>query len=362
MKKTKRGSLIAFAIALAMVASRCAGGNAGSKSSGTNSSQSGSGAASASQSNSAAWKPTSSFKAFIGYGAGGSTDNVVRPLFTAFEKIAGQNVTVENLSGASGSISFANACEAAADGYNLIVSAEAACLYDAYEVIDYCIKDVQPLLIVGSMDNTLYVRADSPYQTVKELFDAELANPGSILKTASGTMGVNATLSAVFKHLLGVDFKAYTADSGTSAIVTVLGGFADWGISSLGSLEDYVENGDVRELCTLTTERIDENVPAITEFYPEMAPYLPLDPFYTISVSKDCPPEVVSYLSETLKQAWETPNYQDAMEAYNIQLLGLSGSDADQYIEDWRQSAFSSLGGAGDISVEKIESLGYTVG
>ena len=95
MKKTKRGSLIAFAIALAMVASGCAGGNAGSKSSGTNSSQSGSGAASASQSNSAAWKPTSSFKAFIGYGAGGSTDNVVRPLFTAFEKIAGQNVTVE---------------------------------------------------------------------------------------------------------------------------------------------------------------------------------------------------------------------------------------------------------------------------
>ena len=30
-------------------------------------------------------------------------------------------MTVENLSGASGSISFANACEAAADGYNIYI-------------------------------------------------------------------------------------------------------------------------------------------------------------------------------------------------------------------------------------------------
>ena len=107
--------------------------------------------------------PDRDLKAMIGYGAGGSTDMALRPLFTAAEKILGESIVVENTAGASGSTSWLAACEAAPDGYTLCIGAETPALYDAYDLIDDTYDDVIPILIVAEATQTITVAADSPY-------------------------------------------------------------------------------------------------------------------------------------------------------------------------------------------------------
>lgn len=303
--------------------------------------------------------PTRSIKASIGYGAGGTTDSALRPLFSIAEKLMGQSIVVENLSGGSASISFQSVIDAPADGYTLLGGAEAPALYDAYDLIDYTYEDVTMIMIAASADQHIFVAADSPYDSVEELFNQELSEPGSVLKVASGAVGVNATLDSIWKNTLNLSFDVYTSDSGATSVTTVLGGFADFGLGSTATLNDFYKNGDIKILCTNATERDPAfpDVPAITEFYPDMAEYLPIPAFYSVAVHKDTPQEIVDYLIEIFQEAYNSAEYQEALGVQMINPEGLFGADADEFVAGFRYRAVASLTAAGVVNYT-MEELG----
>lgn len=305
-----------------------------------------------------AWEPEQNFKALIGYGAGGSTDSAMRPLMSVAEEIMGKTITVENVSGGSGSIAFSNGFQGDHDGYTLIIGAETPALYDAYDLIDYTYNDVTMICVAADTSNFIYVNIDSPYNTVEELFNAEKANPGSILKTASGSVGVNATINAIFSYCEDLNFQTYTSDSSSSAVVTIMGGFADWGLGSWASLKDYVASGDIKVLCSVTPERIQDDIPSITEYYPEMSEYLPINAFYTISVPNDVDQAVVDYLIGVFTEAYNSAEYQEALTNLTLNPLGLFGDDAKEYVDAFRYKAMSVLTSTGAVAYTMAD-LGY---
>lgn len=302
--------------------------------------------------------PNRDIKAMIGYGAGGATDMALRPIFTIAEQILGESIVVENTPGASGATSWLSACESAPDGYTFCVGAETPCLYDAYDLIEYTYKDVIPIMVVSEAIQTITVAANSPYQTVKELFDAELNNPGTVLKVASGNVGVNATLSAIWKTVAGFDPGTYTSDGASSSIMTVLGGFADFCVSNTASVQSYLDSGDVRVLCTNSIERYWDDVPAIVEFYPEMEEYLPLGAFYTICVPIGTDSTIVTYLTDVFTQAFNTSEFQETCTSQGLIPVGATGNEAKAYIDAWRKQALSALTETGIVSYT-MEELGY---
>ncbi|WP_434310310.1 tripartite tricarboxylate transporter substrate binding protein [Hominifimenecus sp. rT4P-3] len=302
--------------------------------------------------------PERDLKAMIGYGAGGATDMAVRPLFTAAEKLLGSSIVVENTAGASGSTSWLAACEAAPDGYTLCIGAETPALYDAYDLIQYTYDDVIPIMVVSEAVQTITVAADSPYQTVKDLFQADIDNPGSVLKVASGKVGINGTLSAIWKTAAGFDPGTYTSDGASSSIVTVLGGFADFCVSSTAAVQSYKDSGDVRVLCTNSVERYWDDVPAIVEDYPEMEKYLPLGAFYTICVPADTDPEVVAYLTDVFTQAYNSDEFQQSLKDQGLSGLGLTGEEAKKFLDEWRHKALLALTESGVVE-KTMKDLGY---
>lgn len=296
------------------------------------------------------WKPERSINAEIGYSAGGSTDSALRPLFSIAESIIGETITVNNTSGASGSTSFQAAMEQAPDGYTLVIGAETPALFDAFDLSDYTYDDTEIIMVVAKANNNIFVAADSPYQTIEEMINAELENPGSIIKVASGTCGTNANNSAIIKYFTGADFTSYTADGASSAVTTVLGGFADFGMGSLTTLNDYIESGEVRVLCSVDTERLRDDIPCITESYPEMAAYLPNVAFYAVTVNADCDPAVVEYYTEVFKEAYNSKEYQDALANMGLTPLGLTGDEAREFIDTYRKNSITALYETGAIT------------
>src|SRR5690606_26171768 len=63
--------------------------------------------------------PSKPIKVIVGYPAGGANDLVARAIGQEMSKDLGQQVVVENVSGAAGTIGAASAARAAADGYTL---------------------------------------------------------------------------------------------------------------------------------------------------------------------------------------------------------------------------------------------------
>lgn len=308
------------------------------------------GAATAANTEASAWKPEKSISAEIGYSAGGSTDAALRPLFSVAERLVGQSIVVNNVAGGSASISFAAAMEQPADGHTLIVGAETPALYDAYDLIDYTYDDVEIIMVVASTDNFVFVSKDSPYQTFKDMVEAELAEPGKVLKVASGNVGANANVSAVIKACTGAEFQSYTSDGSGSTVTTVMGGFADWGLASYTTLKDYIESGDVRLLCAMDSSSKVEGVSAVTEEYPDMAKYLPMNAFYAVTVKEGTDQAVIDYYTEIFTQAFQSEEYQETLTNMGLVPQGLTGDAAREYVDTYRKNAITVLSEVGAIT------------
>ena len=147
-----------------------------------------------------------------------------------------------------------------------------------------------------------------------------------------------------------MDFQAYTSDGSSSTVTTVLGGFADWGLASYTTLKDYAETGDIRILCAGDSSSTVEGVPPITDEYPDMAQYLPMNAFYAITVKKGTDQAVIDYYTQLFTEAYESDEYQETLTNMGLNPQGLTGDEAREYVDSYREKAITVLSEVGDIS------------
>lgn len=103
--------------------------------------------------------------------AGGPTDTVARLVAESMSRSLGQQVIVENVGGAGGTIGIARLVKAAPDGHSLLVwhiaQATAPALYDKlpYDVL----KDFDAIGRIADVPMTVVSRADLPAKDISEL-------------------------------------------------------------------------------------------------------------------------------------------------------------------------------------------------
>ncbi len=103
--------------------------------------------------------------------SGGPTDTVARLIAESMGRTLGQNVLVENVGGAGGTLGMARVSKSAADGYTVavwhIAHATAPALYDSlkYDVVE----DFDHLGRITDVPMTLVSKADLPPKNVTEL-------------------------------------------------------------------------------------------------------------------------------------------------------------------------------------------------
>ena len=126
--------------------------------------------------------------------AGGSVDQVARPLAAQLTMQTGQSFIVDNRGGASGSIGTAAVAKADPDGYTLGV------VFDTHAVNPSLIpnlpfdtlRDLTPLMLVGTGAMALVTNVDQPYKSFRDVIAAAKAKPGSVSYGTIGARGVSA--------------------------------------------------------------------------------------------------------------------------------------------------------------------------
>src|SRR5580692_13053000 len=148
--------------------------------------------------------PSRSIRLIIPFPPGGSNDVVGRIIANQLGRSLGQQVFVDNRSGAGGVVGSDLAAKAAPDGYTLLVVSIAHAVDPwLYKTPFDPVKDFAPVSIIATGTNVLTVNPNVPVHSVKELLDLAKAKPG-VLDYASAGIGS-------FQHLSGELFKL-TAD------------------------------------------------------------------------------------------------------------------------------------------------------
>jgi tripartite-type tricarboxylate transporter receptor subunit TctC len=147
--------------------------------------------------------PSHPMRLIIPFAAGGPTDIVGRIMGAKMSEVLGQQVVVEDRSGAGGNIGADYVAKAAPDGYTMLMATVSTNAINPglYKHMPYdAIRDFAPLGRIGVTPTLLLVNPSIPATDVKSLIALLKAHPG---KYSYGSSGVGSIL-----HLCGEEFKA----------------------------------------------------------------------------------------------------------------------------------------------------------
>ncbi|HEY1978997.1 MAG TPA: tripartite tricarboxylate transporter substrate-binding protein, partial [Xanthobacteraceae bacterium] len=199
----------------------------------------------------------------VPFAAGGPTDILGRIIAQSIGPMLGQQVVVEDVTGAGGTIGATKAARAAPDGYTMVMGnlgTHAASL-GIYQNLPYDPRtDFEPVILVASTPMVLVTRKTLPLHTLDEVIAWAKANKGKATMGSAGVGSISHLTLLLFNHLTGADLTHVPYRGLSEAINDLLGGQID-------TLFDQV--------VTATPHILGDQENAIVVTIPQRAPSIP---------------------------------------------------------------------------------------
>lgn len=213
--------------------------------------------------------PSRTVRIVMGFGAGGLGDIAARAMANVMSPVIGQPVIIENMPGAGGATAALNLARAAPDGHTMLwVSSQNAIAPSMFKNLPYdWSRDFTPIGPMATFDFVLFVPANSPLKTVKDVIDAANKEPdkfnfGSI---ATGTAQNLSTLQFVSMAKLKVPVIAHRT---TGDVMTgLLTGTIQAAFETIPGAIGQIKGGQMRAIAVSSTTRNPflPDVPTIAE-------------------------------------------------------------------------------------------------
>ena len=195
--------------------------------------------------------PVKPIRIVIGFSPGGYIDLTSRLVAGPLAAALGQQVVVDNRSGAGGVVGTEIAARAAPDGYTLTIGSIGthAINQTLYRKLPYnVVKDFQPIARLSDAPNILAVHPSFPAKSVKELLALAKARPGQVMYASAGA-GTSTHIAAVlFEYLGHVKLVHVPYKGGGPALVDVVAGQVPVTFATAASVSPHTKSGRLRGL------------------------------------------------------------------------------------------------------------------
>lgn len=266
--------------------------------------------------------PVKPIKVIVGYAAGGAVDAVARAVGQSLTVSMGQPVIVENKPGAGTNIAVKAAIDAPADGYTLMLAANAlAANMSLYQPAPFdAERDLVAVSLVGRVPVVIAANMGVPYADIKALITAAKGKPNSV---AYGTPGNGSTphmAIELFERAAGVKLQHVPYRGGAPAITDVIGGQVP--LVAVNALEvlPHVKSGRLKVLAVLSPNRtaIFPDAPTIAE---SGFPGFEASVWYGFVAPAATPKPIVAKLHAEVQKALQTSEVRERMTAVGGEVL-----------------------------------------
>ena len=262
----------------------------------------------------AQWKPEKPITIIVPWGAGGSTDQIVRLLAKEIEPALGQTVVIVNQGGASGSIGTRAVFEAPKDGYTWASgAAKDVGIYAVSGLLNTKLADWHLYLAVIN-SAVIGVNASTPYKSIDDLVKAMKENPDKITVATAGIASSGGAALGAFSQGTGVKARHVTYDGGNPAVIATAGGETQVTTQLAVEQAEMIRAGRIRPLAVMSTQPLKiagvDEIPPITKAIPG---FPATDNYFGIFVPAGVPDAVL----KTLDKIWdETVMKSGALQKY----------------------------------------------
>ena len=286
--------------------------------------------------------PTKPIRLIAPFVAGAGTDITARAIAAKLTERWGQQVIVDNRSGAAGAIGVEITATAPPDGYTIcLISASHAVNSATNPKLPYDLtRDLQGISQATSLFYVMYLHPSVPAKSVAEFITYAKANPGKLSFGSSGTGGLQHFSGEMFNYLAGVKMVHIPYKGGAAAITDALAGNIQVGYGTLLSSRAHYKAGRLRPLAITARQRspIASEIPTIAE---SGLPGYEVDQWYGIITSAKVPRPLVDKLAVAIAEGVKSP---EAAQRFSAEGSTPVGSTPDHFnahirseIAKWRK-------------------------
>lgn len=271
-----------------------------------------------------AW-PAKPIKLINGFPPGGGADILARLVAERLSAALGQQMLVENRTGATGMIAAQAVAAAPPDGYTILLyTMNMACtspIMPGNKINIDPDKDLMPIVIIAGLDNLLYVSPKTDFKTVEDVIKAAKANPGKLTYASSGVGGSYHLWAAQFTYMANIDMLHVPFRGGPPAIAEIVAGRVDMMFGNLAEILPYINSGAVRAVA-FTSVPPSPVLPGVPTIAQSGLPDYRADNWFGLGAPAGTPQEVVDRLNAEVNKLVKDPAFAEKLISLGFQPTG----------------------------------------
>ena len=214
--------------------------------------------------------PTKPITVIVPFAAGGPTDALARVLCQKMSEILGQQLIVENIGGAGGTIGVNKAAKATNDGYTLLFThmGTLAVNIALYKSLPYdSQKDLEPIGLGGTNPMVLVTKKDLPAKTFQEFMAYVKANQKKVQYGMAGIGAASHLGGLMLNSMMKVEVLEIPYKGTGPALNDLVSGTFDYMVDQAVNVLPQISSGNVKALGVSTLKRLPQlpDVPTIDE-------------------------------------------------------------------------------------------------
>lgn len=267
--------------------------------------------------------PTRAITMVIPFAAGGPTDVLGRVMAAKMGETLGQQVVVENVTGAGGQTGSKRVADSAPDGYNFLIGtvgthAQAQTLYK--KPLYNSQTDFTPVGLIAQVPIALIARKDLPVKDFKEFVAYAKANQSKMQFGSAGAGSATHLGCVLLNHIIGVTITHVPYRGTGPAMQDLIGGRIDYICEVVTTIKSQLDGGTIKGIAMLDSKR-SKALPNLPTAEEQGTKDLIAYTWNAIFLPKGTPDAVVKRLNTAMLQAMHAPEVKDKLSSLGAEIV-----------------------------------------
>jgi tripartite-type tricarboxylate transporter receptor subunit TctC len=278
--------------------------------------------------------PARPVRVVVGFSAGSGADITARVVGQRMGQILGQQIVVENKTGAGSSLAAEFVARAPKDGYILFLATIANVINAAVGSnlpFDF-LKDFAPIVRLSSAPNILVVHPSVGVKNVRELIALAKAKPDQLLFGSSGVATGTHLSAELFKVMAGVQMVHVPYAGSPQAVTDLLAGRIQLFFSPASTVLQHVREGKLVALASTEAKRtaVAPDLPTMIE---AGLPGFDTGLWFSLVAPAGTPKQIVDRIAGAANEALKADGVAKVLTLQGIDLVGGSPEDFARYLD-----------------------------
>jgi tripartite-type tricarboxylate transporter receptor subunit TctC len=250
----------------------------------------------------------------VPFSAGGPTDTVTRLISEPMAEELGQQIVVQNVEGAGGTVAAGEVATAEPDGYTVLVHhigmSTAPALYPdlPYDPTE----DFKTIGLITDVPMTIVARRDFEPDTLEDLVAYLKQNADTVTLANAGIGAASHLCGLLIEEAVGVDLTEVPYDGTGPAMTDLVGGQVDFMCDQTTNTAGQIRSGEIKGYAVTTPEPV-EALPDLPTTAEAGLPDVEVGVWHGLYVPVDTADDVVEKLTDALAVALEDRGVIDRM-------------------------------------------------